>query len=198
MPFGGALISAGANIFGGMLAGDAQKEAANKAYKIQRESMIRMQEMLESIGIPTIEAQRIVMETPEYAGDLIVENLGPSAMEEITEDHRLKTAQLDALRSLQETGQVGLNAEDRAEREDMLREAAAQGQASQKQILQSMAERGNLDSGASLIAQLQANAAQTSDARRQSEQMASDVAGRRRDAIMKAAQLSGNMANTQH
>lgn len=193
MPLGGALVGAGANIFGGMMAGDAQKDASNKAYAAQKQSMIKMQEMLESIGIPSIEAQKIILETPEYAGDLIVENLGPSAMEEITGDPRLKSAQMDALRSLQETGKVGLSAEDRAEREDMLRQSAAQGQSQQKQILQEMAQRGNLDSGASLIAQLQSNAAQSSDARRQSEQMAADVSGRRRDAIMRAANLAGNM-----
>lgn len=192
-----ALASAGSNLLGGMAAGDAQRSAANKAYKAQKESLIRMQEMLESIGIPSVEAQKIVLERPDYAGDLIVENLGPSAMEEIQTDTRLASAQMDALRELQEIGKVGLTPEERAQRAEMLRESAAQGQSAQQQILQSMAERGNLDSGASLIAQLQANAQQGQDARRQSEQMAADVAQRRRDAIMRASNLAGGMEQQQ-
>jgi hypothetical protein len=188
-------IAVGGQLLGGMMAGDAQKEAANKAYKAQKESMLRMQEMLESIGIPTTEAQRIVLETPEYAGDLITENLGPSAMEEIKTDTKMESVQMKALRQLQETGKVGMTPEERAEREEMLRQGASQGQAAQKQILQSMAQRGTLDAGASLIAQLQANTAQSTDARRQSEQMSSDVANRRREAIMRAANMAGNMKN---
>lgn len=187
------LGSAGASILGGMAAADAQRSAANKAYKAQKESLIKMQEMLESIGIPSIEAQKIVLERPEYAGDLIVENLGPSALEEVQTDTRLADAQMDALRELQEIGEVGLTPEERAQRAEMLRQSAAQNQAQQQQILQSMAQRGNLDSGASLIAQLQSNAQEGMDARRQSEQMAADVASRRRDAIMRAANMASGM-----
>lgn len=191
------LAQAGSSVLGGLTAGDAQRSAANKAYKAQKESLIRMQEMLESIGIPSIEAQKIALEAPEYAGDLIVENLGPSALESIQTDTRLADAQMDALRELQNIGEVGLTPEERAQRAEMLREGAAQNQAQQQQILQSMAQRGNLDSGASLIAQLQANAQQGQDARRQSEQMAADVASRRRDAIMRASGMAGNMEQAQ-
>lgn len=187
-------IGAAANLIGGAAAGNAQREAANKAYAAQKENFIKMQEMLEAIGIPSVEAQELLLERPEYAGDLITEALGPSALEDIKEDPRLKSAQMDALSELQEIAKVGLTPEERAQRAEMLRESAAQGQSAQKQILQEMAQRGTLDSGASLIAQLQANAAQGADARRQSEQMAADVAQRRRDAIMQAANLSGNMS----
>lgn len=191
---GAALVSGAANLIGGAAAGDAQREAANKAYDAQRKNFAKMQEMLEAIGIPSIEAQELLLERPEYAGDLITETLGPSALEDIQEDPRLKSVQMDALSELQEIAKVGLTPEERAQRAEMLRESAAQGQAAQKQILQQMAQRGNLDSGASLIAQLQANAAEGADARRQSEQMAADVAQRRRDAIMQAANLSGNIS----
>jgi NADH dehydrogenase/NADH:ubiquinone oxidoreductase subunit G len=187
------LAQAGSSVLGGLAAGGAQRSAANKAYAAQKESLIKMQEMLESIGIPSIEAQKIALESPEYAGDLIVENLGPSALEEIQTDTRLADAQMNALRDLQQIGEVGLTPEERAQRAEMLREGAAQNQAQQQQILQSMAQRGNLDSGASLIAQLQSNAQQGMDARRQSEQMAADVASRRRDAIMRAASMAGGM-----
>lgn len=190
---GAALLSAGTNILGGITAGNAQKAAANKAYAAQRDALIKMQEMLESVGIPSVEAQRLVLERPEFAGELIAEQLGPSALEEIQQDFRTRDAQMDALRELQEIGEVGLTPEERAQRAEMMRESAAQNQSQQNQILQSMAQRGNLDSGASLIAQLQANAQESADARRQSEQMTADVASRRRDAIMRAANLAGNI-----
>lgn len=194
IPLIAAGVGAAANILGGMAAGDAQREAAAKAYAAQKENFIKMQEMLEEIGIPSVEAQKLLLERPEYAGDLITEKLGPSALEGIQEDPRLKSAQMDALSELQEIGKVGLTPEERAQRAEMLRESAAQGQAAQKAVLQNMAQRGTLDSGSALIAQLQANAQESADARRQSEQMAADVAQRRRDAIMQAANLSGNMS----
>jgi hypothetical protein len=196
IPLIAAGIGAAANMIGGMAAGDAQRAAANKAYAAQKENFIKMQEMLEEIGIPSTEAQKLLLERPDYAGDLIVEKLGPSALDEIKEDPRLKNAQLDALTQLQEIGQVGLTPEERAQRAEILRESAAQGQSAQKGVLQNMAQRGTLDSGSALIAQLQANAQENADARRQSEQLAADVAQRRRDAIMQAANLSGNMSQT--
>lgn len=188
-----ALISGSTNILGGIAGGNAQQAAANKAYEAQKDAIIKMQEMLEAVGIPSVEAQKLALERPEFAGELIAEKLGPSALEEIQTDFRTRDAQLDALRELQKIGEVGLTPEERAQRSEMMRESAAQNQAQQQQILQSMAQRGALDSGASLIAQLQANAQESADARRQSEQMAADVASRRRDAIMRAANLAGNV-----
>jgi hypothetical protein len=194
----GSGISAAANLFGGMAAGDAQEAAANKAYAAQKEALIKMQEMLESVGIPSVEAQRIVLERPDYAGDLIAEKLGPSALADVQESFRTRDAQMDALRQLQELGEVGLTAEERAQRSEMMRQSAAQQQAQQQGILQSMAQRGNLDSGASLIAQLQSSAQQGADARRQSEALAADVEGRRRQAILDAAGLSSQIGQREY
>lgn len=196
MPFTAGAIMAGGNIIGGYMAGEAASEAATKAYKAQMASMIRIQEMLEAIGIPSIEAQEIALKNPEYAGDLIAETLGPSALKDIKLDPRLKSAQMDALRSLQERGKVGLTAEDLAQREEILRQSAAQNQAAQQGILQSMAERGTLDSGSSLIAQLQAMS--QADSRRQSEQLMSQMQSAQREALKSAANLSAGMEQAEY
>lgn len=164
------------------------KDPNKAAIKQQKRQMAR----LDAIDLPELE--EYILQSPELVGLLGAEELGDTSFEKIQEDESLRQAQLDALRQMQEMGEVGLTPEERAQRAEMLRESAAQGQAAQKQILQSMAERGNLDSGASLIAQLQANAQQGMDARRQSEQMAADVAQRRRDAINRASGMAGQMS----
>ena len=164
------------------------KDPNKAAMKQQKRQMKR----LGAIDLPELE--EFLLQSPELVGLLDAEELGDSAFDKLQEDEGLRQAQMDALRRLQEEGEVGITPEERAQRNAMLRESAAQNQAQQKQILQSMAQRGNLDSGASLIAQLQANAQQGADARRQSEQMAADVAGRRRQALMQAGSMAGGMS----
>lgn len=171
-----------------MIFGGGGKDPNKAAMKIQKRQMKR----LDAIDLPELE--EYILQSPELVGLLDAEELGDSAFDKLQEDEGLKQAQMDALRQMRDLGEVGLTPEERAQRNAMLRESAAQNQAAQKQILQSMAQRGNLDSGASLIAQLQANAQQGADARRQSEQMAADVSSRRRDAINRAAGMAGQMS----
>lgn len=171
-----------------MIFGGGGKDPNKAAMKIQKRQMAR----LDAIDLPELE--EFILQSPELVGLLDAEQMENTAFEQLQEDESLRQAQMDALRQMRDLGEVGLTPEERAQRNAMLRESAAQNQAQQKQILQSMAQRGNLDSGASLIAQLQANAQQGMDARRQSEQMAADVSSRRRDAINRAAGMAGQMS----
>lgn len=164
-----------------------KKSDPNKAaIKLQREQMKR----LNQIGLPQLE--EFILQSPELVGLLEAEELEDSDLKKIQEDPRLREAQMQALQQMQQLGEVGLTPEERAQRSEILRQGEAQEQARQKQILQGMAQRGSLDSGASLLAQLQSSAAAGADARRQSEQMAADVASRRRQALQQA----GNAATT--
>jgi hypothetical protein len=104
---------------------------------------------------------------------------------------------MGALMQMQQLGEVGLTPEERAQRSEILRQGEAQEQARQKQIMQGMAQRGSLDSGASLLAQLQSSAAAGADARRQSEQMAADVASRRRQALQQAGNMATGLSSEQ-
>ena len=188
---------AGANLVSGLVGADAQRDAANTAAKTTERANAEIKRMLEEIGIPSVQAQEIALQAPQLIGLLDAEELEDSELGKIQEDPRLREAQMSALQQLQEIGEVGLTPEERAQRSEMLRQGDAQEQARQKQILQGMAQRGSLDSGASLLAQLQSSAAQGADARRQSEQMAADVANRRRQALMQAGSMAGSMSQDQ-
>lgn len=196
-PLAAAAIMAGGNILGGLASGSAQRDAARTAAKTTERAQAEIKRMLESIGIPSVEAQEIALQAPELVGLLDAEQLEDSELSKIQEDPRLREAQMSALQQLQQIGEVGLTPEERAQRSEMLRQSDAQEQARQQQILQGMAQRGSLDSGASLLAQLQSSAAQGADSRRQSEQMAADAANRRRQAIMQAGSMAGGMSQDQ-
>lgn len=161
------------------------------AIKLQREQMDR----LSQLSLPQLE--EFILQSPELVGLLDAEQMEDSEFKKIQEDPRLREAQMGALQQLQQIGEVGLTPEERAQRSEMLRQSDAQEQARQQQIVQGMAQRGSLDSGASLLAQLQSSAAQGADSRRQSEQMAADAANRRRQALMQAGSMAGGMSQEQ-
>lgn len=169
------------------------KKYMNQAAGLSREQI----QMLKEIDLPDYEKMRLALELPELAGLLEAEQLGDSAMEDIRIDPRFREAQMRALAELEERGRVGLTPEDRARLSEITRETDAAEQARQKGILQSMAERGQLDSGAQLIAQLQSSAASSTDARRQGEQLAAQAAAARRQALDQAGNLAGDISQQQ-
>jgi len=145
------------------------------------------------LDIPEIEKQKILLENPELVGLLEAEELGTSAMEEISLDPKMREAQLAALASLQEEGVTGLSVEDRFAADELRRGADAQAQAEQKAILSGMAQRGTLDSGAQLAAQL---GAQQAGAQRRAEgsgRLAADASARRKQALLQSANVASGM-----
>ena len=67
---------------------NAGKSQMKEANQLMRDQVAR----LEAIGIPTIEAQKIALETPELVDLLEAEQLGPSAQESVQFDPRLRGA----------------------------------------------------------------------------------------------------------
>lgn len=94
-------------------AGRSQMRQANR---LMREQMAR----LEAIGIPSIEAQKIVLESPELVGMLEAETLGPSRFEEISMDPRLQAAQMAALEGITGFTESGRDAQSRLDLEEGL------------------------------------------------------------------------------
>lgn len=141
--------------------------------------------------------EELKLEAPELVGLLEAQQLGPSEMEDISLDPRLRDAQMSALEELQERGQVGLTAQDRAQLNEMRRDEAARSEAQQAGILQQMAERGAMDSGAQLAAQL---ASQQGSAQRRAEgadRMAAQAANQRASALAQSANLAGGIGQQQ-
>lgn len=188
-----AAIAAATNVLGGMAAGSAAESAANKAASLTRQQAEEALRRLEAIGIPTVEAQKIVLETPELVGELLAEQLGQTEMANIKTDPRYKQAQLDALMQLRNLSDQGLSTEDLMLRDQFLDQESNRLRSEQQAVLQNMQERGTLDSGAQLAAQLsnmQGSAARGQDA---ALQLANQRAQARQAAIQNLAQTSGNL-----
>jgi hypothetical protein len=179
-----------AGLFGG---GDAGASEMRKATKLMEQNIAR----LEAIGIPSIEAQRIALESPELVGLLEAEQLGPSAIQGIQEDPRLKAAQMSALEEVSGLAQTGLGAEDRAALNEIRRQAAGMAQAQKATTLQQMQERGMGDSGANLIAQLQSGQAAADMASQQGDRLAAEAAAARRQALGQQASMASQMSQQQ-
>lgn len=168
--------------------GDGGAGAARAAAQANLEKAIKD---IEALQIPDIEKQKLQLQLMSEAGFLEAEQLARE--EEIALDPRMRQAQMEALAQLRERGQTGLTEEDKAVQDIMLRDVAAQEQAQQKAIMQGMAERGTLDSGAQLATQLGGQQAAYTRAQNQASQNAIAAAQARREALSQSANLAAGM-----
>lgn len=171
------------------LTGDAGKDEMSRANDLLQQNIQR----LEAIGIPSVEAQKILLTNPELAGLLEAEQIDRSAFEGISTDPRLRQAQMSALEEMSGLAQTGLGTQDRAAFNELRRNTAAEAQAQQKAILGQQAARGMLDSGQTLAAQLNAGQAQANRMSQESDRLAAQAAEARRAALMQQAQMSSNI-----
>lgn len=172
---------------------NAGKSEMKQSNKLMRDNIAR----LEAIGIPTIEAQKIALESPELVGLLEAESIGPSRFEEVQMDPRLQAAQLAALEDVSGIAQTGLGAADQLALEEIRRRAAGQAQAQRATALQQMQERGLGDSGASLVAQLQAGQSAADTAAMQGMQQAAQAQQARMAALGQQANMASGMQGQQ-
>jgi hypothetical protein len=127
---------------------NAGKSEMKEANRLMRDNIAR----LEAIGVPTIEAQRIALESPELVGLLEAEALGPSRFEEISMDPRLQAAQMAALEDITGVTEAGgLDAQTRLALEEGLGRVAGAEQAR----LQQLREDPTLGQGQKLALQAQ-------------------------------------------
>lgn len=171
--------------------------AARDAAAQGRDYMNQVLKRLDAINLPDEEKMRIALESPELVGLLTAEQLGPSAMEGIQLDPRLQQAQMEALSYLKEKGQAPIGEEERIQFDQFRRKAAGDEQARQASILQGMAQRGNLDSGAQLAAQLSSSQASTNRAAEEGDRLALAAIQAKRQAIGDRANLAGNISQQQ-
>lgn len=138
------------------LVGSSQASSqAKKARKAQEAALSQFA----GIEIPDIKDQQVFYDQLVSAGLMTPEletalSLGPSAMEGVSTDPRLKSAQMNALAQLGGIAETGMSPADQAAFELAHRGAAQENQAMQGQILQNMQARGQGGSGAELIARL--------------------------------------------
>lgn len=173
-PLAAAAIMAGGSIAGGMMGSRAAKKAAAQEAEFRQRALAE----LEAVGIPTIDAQKIILETPELVFQFApqLESDFPeikSKFESIEIDPRLRAAQMDALTGLEERASMGLTPEEQAQLNSLRRDVGQQEKARQQSILQNMEQRGIGGSGAELAAQLSSSQASTQRAAEESDRLAS-------------------------
>ena len=189
----GAVAGAGLGLLGSVLGGNAAKKAAAEAAAVQEANYQRNKALLESVGIPSIEAQEIALQNPEYVGDLVAELQGKSALTEIALDPKLRQNQMDQLAELEGLTKTGLGTVDRIALDEAQSEATAADKSRRAGILSQMAQRGTMDSGAALAAQLQSSEAANQQAMQQSQNIAKQASVNRMNAINALANQSSNI-----
>lgn len=179
------------DILSSVLGGSAGKSDMKEATGLSREAV----EQLKSLYVPTVEEQKILLQNPELAGLLDAEQLGPSALEEVSTDPRLKNAQLKALEELSGLSETGLGAEDKAAFNQLRRQSASEAQAQNAAVLQNAAAQGTLDSGNTLMAQLMSGQQAANRDAQGADAIAANAASARRAALGQYADMSSSMAN---
>ena len=189
----GAVAGAGLGVLGSVLGGNAAKKAAAQAAAIQEQNYQRNKALLESVGIPSIEAQEIALKNPESVGDLVAELQADTELKDIATDPQLRQNQMKALAEMQGLSETGLGTIDRIALDEAQMEATSADKSRRAAILSQMAQRGTMDSGAALAAQLQSSEAANQQAMQQSQNIAKAASANRMNAITSLANQSGQM-----
>lgn len=189
-----ALVPVAGNLVGGLLGklfGGNKNKLAEQSYK-------KAAEYLESVGIPSVEAQQIILQNPEFISQFTpdaetVEGLGDSAMGGVQTDPRLRAAQMDALSSLVEQGKNPLTDTEKASLNQSRRDVASDAQARNNAILQNMSARGAGGSGVELAAQLASSQASAQRAGEESDREKAMAQQRALESIAQAGSLGGSI-----
>ena len=191
-PVTGAVASVAAPVVGGVIGGKQADKDRNAANAARNAALAQFA----GISLPDLEAMKMNPELFSSAGTLTPEMIqlisqGDTALQDVSIDPRLRNSQLSALDQISGIASSGMSEGDQAAFELARRNAAAEAQAKQGQILQNMAQRGQSGSGAELAASL-ANAQGSSD-RLQQAQL--EEAKARQQARMAALSQQANMAS---
>jgi hypothetical protein len=163
---------------------NAGRSEMREANRLMRDNIAR----LEAIGVPTIEAQQIALQSPELVGLLEAEALGPSRFEDVQMDPRLQAAQMAALEGITGIAEAGgLDAQSRLNLEQGLSRVAGAEQAR----LQQLKEDPTLGQGQKLALQAQA----VQGAGQSGRDVALQSAAQAQQARMSALGQQGSMAS---
>lgn len=151
-----AIAEVGLPILGGIFGNAASQGDRDKALKDYQQNV----KDLEAIGVPTVEAQQLMLEKYKSAGKLTPEleqaiHLSDSQMGGISLDPSTREAQTNALNSLKQIGDSGgMTLTDRANMEQTLGGIDAAERGRREAALSRVRARGQLGSGLELSANL--------------------------------------------
>jgi hypothetical protein len=186
----GGAVALGTGLAGMMMARKHRKKMEDAAEKAV--------ESLEKVGVPSVDAQKIVLQNPKMLFDFDPElqqiyDQTESELKQVEVDSRLKDAQMSALDQLQEAGETGIDDATRNELAAMRRGSAAQAQARDASIIQDLASRGMSGSGQELAMRQIANQQAMQGELEASDRMAAMAQQNALQAIASAGQLGGQI-----
>jgi hypothetical protein len=175
----GGLIS---DIFGGGGEGAAQ-DTYREAYKL-----------FEGLDVPQAQDLLKQLQDLQVVGTYRPQNLqtfegGPTEYGKITEDPRMKSAQMNALSKLQNLSEQGLSATDRARMADIQGELGAQQRGAREAIMQNAQARGVGGSGTELASLLANQQGAAERASRAGTDVAAQAEQRALEALLQSGQL---------
>lgn len=193
-----AAILGGSALVGGIMSGNAAKKGA----QAQIDAANRNAALFAGIKVPTIEEQKIILQTPALMGQYSPEqlqgmSLNISEMEGVKADQSTVDAQNQALQGIGEVAKGGYSESDKATAREIQRTVSQDAQARQKSILNAMASRGTLGSGMELAAQLQGNQQAAEQMSRGGEGLTQQAQARALQALGQQGSLAGQMRGQQ-
>lgn len=188
MPGVGTAIGAGLGGLAGYFAGS---DKSDEVAELERQAM----EAMKNVDIPTLQALTPLLTQYHNAGmlsaDMEATFTDPdSLMNKVAADPRLKDAQMSALSRMSGQAHGGLNMQDKAALDQIMRNNATAEHGTEQAILQNMQERGQGGSGAELAARLSASQNSANRASEQGLQVGATATQRALEALAN----SGNMA----
>jgi len=191
-----AVAAAGASLVGGLVGQNQNRQARRGAEAAQA----RANALIGNVKLPDIDLMKLNLESPELIGQYAplleqLQQMGPSAMEGVSTDPRLKQAQMQALEQLSGFSKGEMSLADSSMVEQIRRGAAAQGQARQSAILSEMQQRGQGGSGAELIARLKSGQAEADRASQEGMALQQMLQQRALSALSQQGQLAGSVRN---
>lgn len=183
---------------GGILGGVAGKLFSSgdqdKANAAQQKAI----DIINAVGAPPDLQKQIILDQYKSAGlyspqleSAVADSV--SQVAKIQEDPSLRSAQTQALQSLQQQGRVGLSATDRAALNQERLQNASDTEGKRQQIIQNMQQRGQAGSGSELAAQLQAAQGGSDQASAAGDRIAAQASQNALSAIGQAGTLGGQI-----
>jgi hypothetical protein len=191
-----AIGAVAAPVVGGIIGNSAAQADKDRAAAARAAALAAFQ----GISVPAAEQQAIQLQREQSAGTLTPQQealyqQGPSAMNGVAVDPRLKTAQLQALSSLQNIGNSGgMNLQDQANMQNLIGQQNQNNRSQQDSIMQNMSMRGMGGSGMQLAAQLSAQKKGATNANAQGTNIAAQAQQRALQALQSAGTQAGQMS----
>lgn len=189
-----ALVAAGGSLIGGLL----NRSSVNRAQNQYNQTMQDLINQYQQIQTPNLQDLMVNYTNPENVYNYDVQQLQPTAFEQITTDPRIAQAQNTALQDLTDRTKMGLTPEDQLVMNDLRRQIDQQRESQMKQLEMDAQRRGMADSGATEMRKMANQEALLNQGAEQADRQAAMNFQAKQNAIRDLASNAYNMRNQQY